>query len=329
MSKERYEIATYVDRIVGGNGLPHSHHKLTVDNYGEGKYIINNTDNSKYMLGGDKSYTEPLSESLIEFVKSLIENQKNKINCYCDGRIDIDFGLIKTLSALQYAAKEMNMYKNKMEEEIEKRVKAKEAELEEEFQRRIRAYKEDFGIELELARNIIESNKKWHDLSVKVLNESDSSKPKAEDNVKKYMNNQQQTLIFPKERPYTYQEFQEQNPRLTSGKAARTGPRSFVSAPYNTSQTVPQEKWEKESHFEHAQEVWVSKTGEVFDPHGFDTQEQLVDAWRNGNKLPVSPLSNCTYSQNKYPEQKYVPVTHNTFQVASLTPGKRVNTMFV
>jgi hypothetical protein len=222
MSKERYEIATFFEATPGGGGIPHVHHKLTIDNYGKGKYLQNHMDTT-HVVDPGKPFTDPLPESLIKFVQAVNTSVGSKNSFTYYGQVDVNYQFIKDLHLLQDVAKEMNMYKHKMEEEIQKRVKAKEAELEEEFQRRVQVYKEDFQAELELARNIIENAKK--------------PVPKAEEYAKKHMN-----------------------------------------------KPVSQEKWEKESHFEHAQEVWVSKTGDIFETHRFDTQEQLVDAWRNNNK---------------------------------------------
>lgn len=154
---ERYEIATFFDVTCGGNGVPHIHHKVTIDNYGQGKYMSNHIDAS-HMVKEEKPYTKPLSPCLIRFIQAANRSVGATNSHTWDGQVKFNYSFIKDLYLLQDVQKEI-------EEEVEKQVKEKVAEFEAEYRRRIQMYKDDFQAEIDEARKILQEHKQVLPLS--------------------------------------------------------------------------------------------------------------------------------------------------------------------
>lgn len=148
---ERYEIATFFDQVCGGGQTPHMHHKVTIDNYGEGKYFVNHIDAS-YMVKEDKPYTNPLSPCLIRFIQAANDGVKLTNKGFCTGHAEITSGFVKSLYLLQEVQKEM-------EDEIDRQVIEKVAAFEADYERRIQMFKDDFQAEIDEARKILQTSK--------------------------------------------------------------------------------------------------------------------------------------------------------------------------
>lgn len=151
---ERYEIATFFE--LHNHGAAGTH-RLTVDNYGKGTYMINHV-NASHTVDPGEPFTEALPPSLIRFVQAITKTVSASNSFTYDGQMKINYQFIKDLYLLQDVAKEM---------------RKKEEELEKEYQRRIKLYKEDFQAELDEARKIIQMNK----ISNPVVNEEQPKPP--------------------------------------------------------------------------------------------------------------------------------------------------------